>query len=195
MKLTTMLSKAQVSGVAKYVVTLTADERAALERLTRTGKAAARTLQHARILLKADASPAGPGWTDDQIQEAVDVSHSTIVRVRKTFVEAGVEAAIRPRKPQAVRPRKVDGVLEARLIALACSPVPDGQVRWTLRLLAEKFVELEGGIDISHETVRQVLGKKRVEALAARTMVHSTGGEWRLRVSHGRRVGRVPAAV
>ena len=195
MKLEHIIPLPQAVVATKYTVSLTAEERAGLERLTRTGTAAARTLLHARILLKADVRPHGPGWTDEQIQTALDVSLSTILRVRKAFVDEGVDAAIRVRTPQERRHRKVDGAMEARLIALACSPAPDGHGRWTLRLLAEQFVELAGGADISHETVRQVLEKNRTEAMAAGTMVHPTRGKRGLRVPHGRRTGRVPTAV
>jgi transposase len=161
----------------KYRVTLTGEERSALVALTTSGRAAARTITHARILLKADAGPEGPGWTDAQIREAFEVSLATIVRVRRAFVHQGVAAALHRRQGTTPRPRKMDGEREAHLIALLCGPVPDGHARWTLRLLADQFVELAGGTDISYETVRRVLGKKRAQAVAQGAMVHPTRGQ------------------
>jgi transposase len=114
---------------------------------------------HARILLKTDAGVDGPRLTDDEIAEAVEVNRSTVERVRIRCVEAGVEAALRPRPSRQVHPRKLDGVQEAHLVALACSPAPKGRARWSLRLLADKLVELEVVDDISYETVRQTLKK------------------------------------
>lgn len=138
----------------KYIVTLTESERSDLKAMISSGKGAARRLAHARILLKADQNLA-----DDAIAEAVEVSRPTVERVRRRFVEEGMEAALDPRRPDKPRPAKVDGHLEAHLIALACSKPPDGVVRWTLRLLAAKAVELEYVDAVSHETVRQVLKK------------------------------------
>jgi hypothetical protein len=120
------------------------------------GKAAARQLTHARILLKADQGPHGPGWSDAQIQVALDISAATVGRVRKRCAQAGVQEAILPPKVQRVR-RRLDGTQEASLIALACSTPPDGLVRWTLRLLARQLVELGYVEAISHETLRQAL--------------------------------------
>ena len=143
---------------AKYHVTLTAEERAQLQALTHAGRIAARTLKHAWILLKADASAAGPAWSDSAIRTAFDVGWSTIARVRQACVEHGVDAALYPKRPPPCLPSKLDGANEAHLIALACSTPPTGQERWTLRLLAERFVTLEGET-ISHETVRRALKK------------------------------------
>jgi transposase len=139
----------------KYVVTLTDDERHQLEQLLAKGKAAAHTLRHAQALLKADRSV---GWTDAAIADAFTLSVRTVERLRQRFVEEGFAAAL---KPQAVPrlPRKVDGEVEAHLIALACSDPPDGRQRWTLRLLADKLVELAVVESISHEGVRQALKK------------------------------------
>lgn len=122
-----------------------------------TGKAAARELTHARILLKADQGSHGPNWSDTQIQEALEVSPATVARVRKRCVQAGVQEAILPALVQRARSRRLDGTQEAYLIALACSAPPDGCVRWTLRLLASTLVELGHVETVSHETVRQVL--------------------------------------
>lgn len=144
----------------KYKVTLTADERQALHDLIAAGKAAALKLAHARILLKADAAPEGPGWTDDRIAEAVEVNLTTVERVRQRFVEEGLEAAlVRKKQARPSRERKLDGDGEARLIALACSEPPQGRSAWTLQLLADKLVELQVVDSICDETVRQVLKK------------------------------------
>ncbi len=144
----------------KYRVTLTYEERQGLHHLTSAGKAAARKLTHARILLKADAAPGGPAWTDDRIAEAFDVSTDTVGRIRRRFVEQGLDAAL-VRKPQARPSREpvLDGAAEARLIALACSSPPGGRKAWTMRLLADKLVELEVVPSISDETVRRSLKK------------------------------------
>ena len=126
----------------KYVVKLTNEERQRLETLVSQGKKAARTIQRAWILLKADAGAAGPGWPDGEIQTTFTVGLVTIYRVRQTFVEEGLEAVL-TRSPKARhRHRKLDGEQEAHLIALACSKPPAGRCRWTLRLLAGKLVEL-----------------------------------------------------
>jgi transposase len=142
----------------KYIVRLTDTERGMLESIVNTGKGAAQTLTHARILLKADCGPAGPAWTDPAISTALDVSIPTIERVRRTLVREGFDAVLR-RKPQLPRPRKLDGRQEAQLIALACSTAPDGHKRWTLQLLAQQLVELEHLDGLAPETVRQILKK------------------------------------
>jgi transposase len=144
---------------AKYIVTLTEEERADLSGLISAGKGAARRLAHARILLKADQGPGGPGWTDDAITVAVEVSRPTVERVRQRFVEEGLAAALDPRPPRREYRRKLDGEQEAHLVALSCSTPPAGQARWTLRLLADRLVELEIVDTVSYETVRQVLKK------------------------------------
>jgi hypothetical protein len=145
-----------------YVVTLTTAERDSLKRLLAAGTASARKLTHARILLKADQGPEGPGWVDDAIAEAVEVSQPTVSRVRKQDVEQGLEAALNRRPPTREYVRKLDGVQEAKLIALACAKPPTGQARWSLRLLADKLVELEIVEDaVSYQTVRRLLKKTR----------------------------------
>src|SRR3954467_565694 len=143
----------------KYVVRLTPEEQAQLVQLTRRGKVAARALLHARILLKADSHPEAPAWSDEAISEALEVHATTVARVRQRFVEQGLEAALRPQPTTRRYERKLDGAAEAHLIALACGPAPEGQVSWTLRLLANKLVELRHVSAISHETVRQALKK------------------------------------
>src|SRR5262245_5783609 len=144
----------------RYLVTLTAEERESLHELTAAGKASARKLAHARILLQADQAEGGPAWPDERIAEALDVGLSTIARVRRRFVEQGLEAAL-GRKPQdrPSRPRVLDGRAEARLIALACSKPPQGRDCWTMRLLADRLVELEVVDSVSDETVRRTLQK------------------------------------
>lgn len=143
----------------KYIVTLTDEERESLKVLTTRGKAAARKLLHARILLKADANPSGPGWTDDQIAQGLDAGTATIERVRRQFVEEGLEAALERRKPRREYERRLDGVAEAHLIALACSQAPEGRRRWTLQLLADHMVQLEYVSEVSADTVGRVLKK------------------------------------
>jgi transposase len=142
-----------------YHVRLFGEERGYLEELVRVGKAAARTLMHARILLKADEGPGGPAWNDDQIVDALEVSRSTVERVRTRCVQEGPDAALHPRPSPTRHLRKLDGAQEARLIAVACSPPPEGRKRWTLRLLADKAVELDIVDAVSYETVRRTLKK------------------------------------
>jgi transposase len=145
--------------MAKYKVALTAEERAGLEQLVAVGKAAARQLGHARILLLADTA-AGEGRTDQEILDALGGSLLTISRVRQRFVTEGLEAAVRPR-PQPPRPDKVKvkGDVEQELIRLACSDPPAGRCRWTLCLLADELVALGRLPAVSRETVRQALKK------------------------------------
>lgn len=146
----------------KYKVTLTDNERQQLWDLIAAGKGAAQKLAHARILLKADAAPGGPGWTDDRIAEAVEVSADTVARVRQRFVEESLDAALSRKKPaQPSRARTLDGRAETRLIALACSPPPDGRKRWTMQMLADELIELEVVGAVSDEAVRRALQKTR----------------------------------
>jgi transposase len=146
-------------SVKKYIVRLTAEEQVYLSQLIRSGKAAARVLLHARILLKADSSPEASAWSDEAIGEALEVHATTVARVRQRFVEQGLEAALRPQPTTRQYERKLDGAAEAHLIALACGPAPEGRAQWTLRLLADKLVELEHVGSVSHETVRRTLKK------------------------------------
>lgn len=141
----------------KYAVTLTAEQRTQLQQLLAQGTAPARTLTHARVLLKADEGEGGPAWTNAAISVALEISDLTVTRVRKRFVEAGLGGALH-RKVQARRKApKLDGAQEAHLIALACSEAPEGRSRWSLRLLAGRLVALGQVDEVSHETVRQVL--------------------------------------
>jgi DDE superfamily endonuclease/Homeodomain-like domain len=143
--------------VKKYIVELTTAQRKELSHMISTGKASARELTHARILLKADQGPEGPSWSDRQIKVALEISASTVARVRRHCAEWGVQEAILPAKASAMRQRRLDGSQEAYLIAMVCGTPPEGSARWTLRLLAEQLVELGYVETISHETVRQVL--------------------------------------
>jgi transposase len=143
----------------KYIVTLMEPERQWLQAMLSRGKAAARKLVHARILLKADASPGAPVWSDDQIAEGLEVGRATVERVRREFVEEGLEAALERRKPRRLYERVLDGDGEAHLIALACQKPPEGRARWTLRLLADRMVQLEYVEQVSYQTVRRTLKK------------------------------------
>ena len=143
----------------KYPVILTEAQRTELKQLIAAGTAPARKLAHARILLKADQSRGGPGWVDERIADAMEVSQPTISRIRKQYVEEGLEAALNRRAPRREYKRKLDGEQEARLIALACSAPPQGHARWSLRLLADKVVELEIAPEVSYQTVGRILKK------------------------------------
>jgi transposase len=142
----------------KYVVRLTEEERGQLQTLVRRGRAHTRKLLYARILLKADAD--GPHrWTDERIAQALEVSTATVARERRRYCEDGLEVALMPKKPGRPRRRVLDGRAEAHLIALSCSDPPQGRERWSMRLLADRMVEL-GHVDtVSHETIRRTLKK------------------------------------
>ena len=143
----------------KYRVTLSTAERDELTALIRKGKADARKLAPARVLLQVDESAAGECGTDEQVARSLNLSTRTIERVRERFVEPGLSAALRPKPSNRRYERALDGAQEARLIALACSAPPEGKSRWTLRLLAEQAVELKIVDTVSHESVRQALKK------------------------------------
>lgn len=144
----------------RYIVTLTMEERSYLKQMIQSGKNKARKITKARILLKADQGTNGPAWNDPKINQALEVSVSTIERLRKRFVEEGLEAALNRRKEAVPRlKRKMDGHQEAQLIALVCSDPPEGRSHWSLRLLADKLVELEVVDTVSYETVRRTLKK------------------------------------
>ena len=143
----------------KYKVTLTDEERMQLRQMISAGKAAARKLMHARILLKADADLGGPNWKDEQISQSLEVGTATVERVRKQFVEDGLEAALERRKPDRDYERRLDGVGEAHLIALACGQAPCGREHWTMQLLADGMVGLGYVESVSRETVRRTLKK------------------------------------
>jgi len=148
------------NGMKKYVVRLTSEERAKLQRLVSVGKAAARKILHARILLQADQGPDGPAWTDVQIAGALTAHPRTVAGVRERLVEQGLEAALNRKKQEhPSRSPKLDGKAEARLIALRCGEPPQGRIRWTLHLLADRLVELRAVDSVSYETVRRALKK------------------------------------
>ena len=146
-------------AVNKYIVRLSAEERAQLNELIRKGKRSAQLLTKARILL-ADVSELGEGWSDSRIAAALDTSIATIERTRRQLVEEGFEAVLRRKyNPNSARPRIFDGVAEAKLIALTLSPAPEGFARWSLRLLEEKVVELHIVERASDNTIGRTLKK------------------------------------
>lgn len=146
----------------RYIVSLTPEERQMLKKLVNTGKTSARKINHGRILLLADINQEVGGSTDEQISHSLKISIRTIERVRQRFVCEGLENALNPRPKNSSKLKKIDGETEAHLIALACSQAPLGYNRWTLRLLAEQMVVLEYLESISHESVRQVLKKTKL---------------------------------
>ncbi len=183
------------ASMKRYRVTLSEEEREELQSLLARGKADVRKLKHAHILLKADEAPGGPAWSDPQIAEALDVGIATVPRIRRRFVESGLADALSPyRGGKRLYETKLDGTQEAHLIALACSAPPDGQARWSLRLLARRMVEL-GHVDtLSHETVRQTL-KKPTAPASEENVVHSADALGGVRLPHGRRAGGVLPAL
>jgi len=151
----------QIAG-KKYVVKLSDTERERLNTLIHSGKHPARQLTKARILLKADASEAGEGWSDSRIAAALDTSIDTVARTRQQLVEEGFESVLtRKHSPASARPRIFDGAAEAKLIALACSKPPKGRARWTLQLLEEAVVELNIVERASDNTIGRTLKKTR----------------------------------
>src|SRR5262245_35584661 len=181
-------------SVKTYVVRLSSEERQQLETLVRKGKSPARRLLKARILLKADVSEAGEGWSDSRIIEALDASPSMVYRVRKQLVEEGFAAVLsrKQRATPAVAPI-FDGEKEAKLIALACSKPPQGHARWSLRLLENKVVAVAS--PIGPATARSgERSKKHSQTPSPTAMGHPAGGQQRVRSSHGRRAGRLHAA-
>lgn len=157
-----MSKKSKKKVTTKYVVELTEEERAELSALVDRGKAAALRRRHAQVLLKVDEGEHGPKWTDERVAEALDVHPNTVGGIRQRFVEEGLEAALtrKEQKNRGAPPSRLDGAQEARVIALACGPPPEGRARWTLRLLADKVVEL-GIVDgpIAHQTIWERLKK------------------------------------
>lgn len=143
----------------KYIVTLRVAERRMLQEMLSRGKAATRKLMHARILLKADTGSDGPSWNDEAIAQGLEVGRATVERVRKEFVEEGLEAALERRRPRRRYKRALDEDDEAHLAALACQKPPEGRSRWTLRLLADRMVQLEYIEQVSYQTVRRTLKK------------------------------------
>ena len=147
-------------AVKKYVVRLSAQEREQLETVVRAGKTSAQIVTRARILLKADASEGGQGWSDSAIAAALDTSVNNVARTRQQLVAEGFEARLKRKyNPNSARPRIFDGETEAKLIALACSPAPEGFARWSLRRLEEKVVELCIVDKASDNTIGRTLKK------------------------------------
>lgn len=144
-----------------YAVSLTDAERARLRTLVGSVVAPARGLSRARILLKADPGEGGAAWADAAIAGALDVHPTTVARIRRQFVEEGLEAALARKRPDRVYARTFDGEAEARLVAVACAKPPAGRERWTLRLLADELVRLEVVETVSYETVRRTLKQTR----------------------------------
>jgi transposase len=171
-------------------------EREELERLLARGKADVRKIKHAQILLKADETDDGPAWTDVRIAEAVEAGTATVERVRQRFVEEGLASALSPyRGGKRIYERKLDGAQEAHLIALACSAPPDERARWTLRLLAQRMVELAYVDTLSYETVRQTLKTERPATAPQADVVHPREALGGVRLPHGRRAGGPPPPV
>ena len=146
----------------RYFVKLSEEQRQHLEKLISSGTSPARKLTRARILLKSDCSEAGPNWSYEQIMEAFDVSNVTISDVRRRFVEGGLEAALNRKAPDREYEHSLDGEAEAHLIAMACSQPPEGQKRWTLRLLQQAMVRRAYVQTVSHETIRMTLKKRKL---------------------------------
>lgn len=154
----------------RYRVTLTKQEREELESITRRGKTHARKVIRARALLLCDAGPDGPAWKVVDVAEALGITPRTIEHLKKRFVEDGVKIAL-DRKPRETPPREVtfDGAFEARLLALACSEAPEGHQRWTVRLLADKVVELNIASSVSHMTIQRALKKMNLNLTSVNT--------------------------
>jgi hypothetical protein len=179
----------------KYVVRLSGEEREQLETLIRKGKSPAQRLLKARILLKADVSEAGEGWSDSRIIKALETNASMVYRVRKQLVEEGFEAVLsRKQRATPAIPRIFDGEKEAKLITLACSKPPKGRARWTLRLLEKKVVELKIVDRASDSTIGRAL-KKHSPAPSPTVLGHPAEGQQRVRRRHGRCAGRLHAVT
>ena len=169
-------------ALEQYAVQLTPEERERLSQLIRSGKSSARIIARARILLKV-----AEGWNAPQVAAALDISKGTVYRAKRRYAEEGLDGVLQDRV-QANHFRKLDDKGEAHLIALACSPAPDGHDHWTLHLLADRVVELGLVESLSHETVRLRLKKKRPPAMAEAAVVHPQGRRG-VRGSHGIRGG------
>lgn len=142
----------------KYIVELTIEERKQLEQLVHRGKVAGYKIQHAQVLLKANQGKHGPSWKDEDIAEAFGCHVTTVENIRRRFIKQGLDAAL-GRAKRGPNKRKLDGDAEARLIVIACSEAPQGRSKWTLRLLADRLVELEVVEEVSHMTVSRTLKK------------------------------------
>jgi hypothetical protein len=176
-------------------VTLSGEERGRLTTMIQTGKHPAHQLLRARILLKADSSEAGEGWSDSHIAEALDTSVDTVARTRQWLVEDGFETAlIRKHSPASARKRIFDGAAEAKLVALTCSEPPKGRARWTLALLEEAVVERNIVARASDNTIGRTL-KKCAETSFEKTMGHPAGRQRGFCGRHGRRAGSLLQAA
>lgn len=143
----------------RYRVTLTEAERRELRAMVTAGKAAARKLVRARVLLLADQAEEGPAKSDPEIIDALQCGRATVERIRKQFVEEGLEETLQPKPSLRVYQRRLDGKAEAHLVAIACGAPPEGRSRWTLRLLGDRLVALGHVESVGHETVRRTLKK------------------------------------
>ena len=177
------------AAVKKYVVRLSAEERQTLEALISKGKHPVAQVLKARILLKADVSEAGEGWSDSRIVKALDVSPATIYRTRQRLVEEGFEAVLaRKHSPNSARPRIFDGAAEAKLIALMCSPPPKGRAKWTLRLLEDTVVEL----NIVERASDNTIGRTLKKTISVRQAKLAWSSRWKS--GEGKAVARRPVA-
>lgn len=160
----------------RYTITLTQDERDELKQIIAKGKHTSQTYRNAYILLNKDEGVFSNGQkiTNEELTKVLHINTRTVDRVKKRFVEEGFDASLSRKKTSRVYERKIDGDVEARLISIACSEPPEGMAKWSLRLLADKMVELEYVESISHESVRTLL-KKRVEALEGERLGDSPG--------------------
>lgn len=148
--------------IGKYVVRLSQEERESLIGLSSKGKISAKTLSHARILLRADISESGEGRKDEEIAALEHVSIKTVGRVRQRLVEEGLEAALNRKPHSRTKPRALDGDQEAKLLAICCSEAPEGRSRWTIKLLSNRMISLEIVESIAPETIRQTLKKMKL---------------------------------
>ena len=179
----------------KYRIQLTPQEREQLLNLLRKKHCAAARQSHARILLKADEMVAHGGLLDVDIAAAVEVSVATVERVRRRFVEDGLAAALERKAPERTYVRRLDGGAEAKLIALTCGAAPPGCARWTLRLLADRLVELEVVPSVCHETVRQTLRANDLKPWLKRQWCIAPTGQCRFCLPHGGRTGSVSPSL
>ncbi len=164
--------------MSKYSVILNQEQRSKVEDTVKKGEAAARTIQHAHILLKSDKGEWGPRWGDKRIQEAFGVGATQIKRVRKRYVEQGMEAALnRKKQPERPQKQKIDGKQEAQIIATLCTERPEGRERWTIRAITDRSIELEIVKQVSHETVRTVLKKNDLKPWQSKAWCVGPGGD------------------
>lgn len=156
---TQMKKRGKIQPQIRYVVKLTEEERHYLSGIVSKGKSSAKRIIHAQILLKADESNGSKRYSDPEIAEMLNITERTVIRIRKRFVEEGLESSLNRKTHSQYKPRILSGTEEAHLIAVACSAAPEGRTRWTLKLLAEKIVELKVAEQVSATTVGRVLKK------------------------------------